>query len=201
MSKSKKSHRLLNLFLTFLKIGILTFGGGYAMIPIIEKEVVEKQKWIDQSEMFDILSISQSTPGPVSVNTATFVGYRLAGFWGSFFATLGLVTPSFFIILLISFFYQTFLSWEIVSATFLGIRAGVVILLIDATIRLKKMMKLTPLTIAMFLITFLTISASFFFNLDLSIGSFKISLSIILIIVGIIIGLVTTSLTKGEQKQ
>ncbi|MCB9498098.1 MAG: chromate transporter [Erysipelotrichaceae bacterium] len=201
MSKSKESHRLLNLFLTFLKIGILTFGGGYAMIPIIEKEVVEKQKWIDQSEMFDILSISQSTPGPVSVNTATFVGYRLAGFWGSFFATLGLVTPSFFIILLISFFYQTFLSWEIVSATFLGIRAGVVILLIDATIRLKKMMKLTPLTIAMFLITFLTISASFFFNLDLSIGSFKISLSIILIIVGIIIGLVTTSLTKGEQKQ
>ncbi|MFA6675418.1 MAG: chromate transporter [Bacilli bacterium] len=201
MSKSNKSHRLINLFLTFLKIGILTFGGGYAMIPIIEKEVVEKQKWIDQSEMFDILSISQSTPGPVSVNTATFVGYRLAGFWGSFFATLGLVTPSFFIILLISFFYQTFLSWEIVSATFLGIRAGVVILLIDATIRLKKMMKLTPLTIAMFLITFLTISASFFFNLDLSIGSFKISLSIILIIVGIIIGLVATSLTKGEQKQ
>lgn len=201
MSKSEKTQRLSNLFLTFLKIGILTFGGGYAMIPIIEKEVVEKQKWISQSEMFDILSISQSTPGPVSVNTATFVGYRLAGFWGSFFATLGLVTPSFFIILLISFFYQTFLSWEVVSATFLGIRAGVVILLIDATMRLKKLMKLTPLTITMFLITFLTISASFFFNWDLSIGSFKISLSIILIIVGIIIGLVSTSLTKGEQKQ
>ncbi len=192
---------LINLFLTFMKIGALTFGGGYAMISIIEREVVEKNRWINQSEMLDVLSISESTPGPISVNTATFVGYRVAGFWGSFFATLGLILPSFVVILLISFFYQTFLSWTVVQAAFLGIRSGVVILLIDAVIKLKKSVKLSPVTILLFCLTVGLIILSFFFDFSLSIGSFKVSISIILILLGMIIGIVSTALRKGEIKQ
>lgn len=192
---------LINLFLTFMKIGALTFGGGYAMISIIEREVVEKNRWINQSEMLDVLSISESTPGPISVNTATFVGYRVAGFWGSFFATLGLVIPSFVVILLISFFYQTFLSWTVVQAAFLGIRSGVIILLIDAVIKLKKSVKLSPVTILLFCLTVSLIILSFFFDFSLSIGSFKVSISIILILLGMVIGIVSTALRKGEIQQ
>jgi len=168
------------------------------MISIIEIEVVEKNRWISQTEMFDILSISESTPGPISVNTATFVGYRVAGFWGSFFATLGLTLPSFVVILLISFFYKTFLSWTIVQAAFLGIRAGVVILLIDAVLKLKKIVKFTPLTASLFIVTAGLIVISFFFNFNLSLGSFKFSLSIILILLGFLIGIISTALKKGE---
>jgi chromate transporter len=198
MHKKITFSTIISLFLTFMKIGALTFGGGYAMISIIEREVVEKNRWISQTEMFDILSISESTPGPISVNTATFVGYRVAGFWGSFFATLGLTLPSFLVILLISFFYKTFLSWTIVQAAFLGIRAGVVILLIDAVLKLKKIVKFTPLTASLFIVTVGLIVISFFFNFNLSLGSFKFSLSIILILLGFLIGIISTALKKGE---
>ncbi|HNX16078.1 MAG TPA: chromate transporter [Bacilli bacterium] len=201
MPKKNRFATLVNLFLTFMKIGAVTFGGGYAMISIIEREVVEKNHWIDQSTMFDVLSISESTPGPISVNTATFVGYRVGGFWGSFFATLGLVMPSFIVILLISFFYQTFLSWDIVSAAFLGIRSGVIVLLIDAVLKLRKIVKLTQLTIALFSLTTILTFLSFFFDINLNIGSFRLSLSIMLILLGMVIGIVATALNKGEQKR
>ncbi|HPY79496.1 MAG: chromate transporter [Erysipelotrichaceae bacterium] len=201
MRKKNTFATIFNLFLTFMKIGALTFGGGYAMISIIEREVVEKNRWINQSEMMDIFSISESTPGPISVNTATFVGYRVAGFWGSLFATLGLIFPSFIIILLISFFYQTFLSWTIIQAAFLGIRAGVIILLIDAVIKLKRVLKFTPMTIALFVLTIGLTAASFFFNFSFGIGSFKFSLSIILILLGMVIGIIATALNKGGQKE
>ena len=98
MKKPNKFKQLLVLFLTFLKVGALTFGGGYAMIPIIQREVVEKRKWASEADILDILAISESTPGPISVNAATYIGFRVAGFWGSFFATLGLILPSFAII-------------------------------------------------------------------------------------------------------
>lgn len=201
MRKKINIGSIASLFLTFLKIGAVTFGGGYAMISIIERDVVEKKRWITQSDMLDILSISESTPGPISVNTATFVGYRVAGFWGSFFATLGLVLPSFIVILLISFFYQTFLSWTIIQAAFLGIRSGVVVLLIDAVIKLKKSIKLSPFAIIMFCLTAGLIVLSFFVDLDLSIGSFKFSLSIILILIGMVIGIMSTALKKRGKEQ
>ena len=92
----------LDLFITFANIGAFTFGGGYAMIPLLQKEVVEKKKWIDENEMLDITAISQSTPGPLAINCATFVGYKIGGVWGSILATLGVVIPSFFIIIGVS---------------------------------------------------------------------------------------------------
>ena len=92
----------LELFTSFAKIGAFTLGGGYAMVPVIEEEVSKKKNWINEGEMLDMIAISQSTPGPLAINCATFVGYRINGFWGSVFATLGVVHPSFLIIILVS---------------------------------------------------------------------------------------------------
>ena len=108
------------------------------MIPIIHKEVVEKRRWANNSDMLDILAISESTPGPIAVNAATYIGFRVGGFWGSFFATLGLAIPSFVIILVISYFYKTFMSWTIVQAAFKGLSIGVIILLAMAVNKLRK---------------------------------------------------------------
>ena len=97
----KKLKLSLSVFWVFFRIGAFTFGGGYAMIPLITEETVTKRKWISEQDILDIFAIAESTPGPIAINSATFVGYRVAGFWGSFFATLGVVMPSFIIIFII----------------------------------------------------------------------------------------------------
>lgn len=129
---------LLKLFLTFFKIGAFTFGGGYAMIPLIQKETVENNKWISEDDILEIIAIAESTPGPIAINSATFVGYKICGFWGSFFATLGVVLPSFIIILAISYVLREFESIKAVKYAFNGIRAGVLALLIKALISMYK---------------------------------------------------------------
>ena len=96
-------NRNLSLFLTFMKIGTFTFGGGYAMIPLIQREVVEEKKWINESELMDMIAIAESTPGPIAINSATFVGHHVGGFWGAFCATVGVILPSFAIIAAISY--------------------------------------------------------------------------------------------------
>ena len=127
-----KAKRILTLFLTFFKIGAFTFGGGYAMIPLIQKEIVEKHGWMTDEDILDIFAIAESTPGPIAINSATFVGWRVAGFWGSALATTGVVLPSFVIILLISFLLTGFADIPAVQYAFFGIRAGVLALLIKA---------------------------------------------------------------------
>lgn len=134
----KKLKLLLTVFWVFFRIGAFTFGGGYAMLPLISEETVNKRKWISESDILDIVAIAESTPGPVAINSATFVGYRVAGFWGSFFATLGVVTPSFVIILLISYVLKEFRSIKAVQYAFNGIRAGVLALIIKAIWKLYK---------------------------------------------------------------
>ena len=121
MSKTMKT---LQVFLTFFKIGAFTFGGGYAMIPLIEKETVEKKKWITDDDVLEIITIAESTPGPIAINAATFVGYRVCGFWGALTATLGVVIPSFGIILAISIFFNTFLDIFSVLYSFNCLREG-----------------------------------------------------------------------------
>ena len=169
------------------------------MIPILQKEVSEKRKWIDEREIIDILAISESTPGPIAVNTATYVGYEVAGFWGSFFATLGLVLPSFGIIFLISFFYKDFMTWAVVQAAFKGLRIGVIILLIKAVIKLKKAVKFSILSWIIFGITFIGLFLTTFFDLRLGIGSFNISISLLFILFGIITGVVATKIKGGNE--
>ncbi|MBQ3112030.1 MAG: chromate transporter [Firmicutes bacterium] len=133
---------LLDLMLTFMKIGAFTFGGGYAMISIIENNCVEQKRWITHDEMMTITVIAESTPGPIAINCATFVGYKQAGFIGAVMATLGIVTPSFLIIYIISMFLQNFLAIPLVAHAFAGIRVGVGLLILNAADNmLRKMQK------------------------------------------------------------
>ncbi len=128
----QKWKTVFQVFLSFLKIGGFTFGGGYAMIPLIQKEAVEKRKWVTDEDILDIITIAESTPGPIAINSATFVGYKAAGVLGSAFATLGVVLPSFVIILLISFVLTQFQSVREVQYALSGIRVGVLALLVKA---------------------------------------------------------------------
>ncbi len=129
---------LLKLFISFFKIGLFTFGGGYAMLPMIEKETVENNKWITNTELLDIFSISQVTPGPIAINAATYIGYKVNGFWGSVFCTLGVVLPSFIIIILIASFLYKYITNEWVSYAFEGIRVCIVLLMVLSVFKLAK---------------------------------------------------------------
>lgn len=135
---SENKTSLWTLFFSFFKIGAFTFGGGYAMIPIIEKEAIEKQHWITDSDMLDIIAIAESTPGVLAVNTATFVGYKVRKFWGSAMATLGVVLPAFLLISVLSYFLAQVRDNLWVAAAFEGIRAAVVVLIINAVVKLSK---------------------------------------------------------------
>ena len=129
---------LFKMFLTFARIGGFTFGGGYAMLPMLQREVVEKYKWATNDELLDYYAIGQCTPGVIAVNTATFIGYKLKGIPGAIFATLGVVTPSMIIIGLIAAFISNFRDLEVVQWAFSGIRAAVVALILSAVIKIGK---------------------------------------------------------------
>ena len=131
---------LLDLFLTFAKIGLFTFGGGYAMIAMIENHCVERKKWITHDEMMNVTVIAESTPGPIAINCATFTGYKKAGFAGALIATLGMILPSFTIIYLISMFLDNFLELTIIANAFKGIKIAVGLLILDAAITMIKKM-------------------------------------------------------------
>ena len=140
---------LLELFLTFLKIGAVSFGGGYAMISVIEHNCVEKKQWITHDEMMDMTVIAESTPGPIAINCATFTGYKKAGIPGAIAATVGMVLPSFALIYLISTFLDNFLELTFIANAFKGIKVAVGLLILDAAITMIKKMgkKALPVTI------------------------------------------------------
>ena len=129
---------LVSLFLTFARIGVCTFGGGYAMLPILQRELVEDKKWATETELADYYAVGQCTPGIIAVNTATFVGRSQAGIAGGVIATLGLVFPSLVIIMVIAAFLQNFMHLEFVIHAFNGVRAGVVALILSSVIKLFK---------------------------------------------------------------
>ena len=129
---------LFDLFWTFCKIGALTFGGGYAMLPLIQREIVENKKWSTEKEILDYYAVGQCTPGVIAVNTATFIGYKLRGIIGGIVATLGVILPSIVIILIIATFLQNFADLAIVQSAFAGIRVAVVALIITTVVKLIK---------------------------------------------------------------
>lgn len=133
-------HILLDLFLTFAKIGLFTFGGGYAMIAMIEHHCVERKQWITHDEMMNVTVIAESTPGPIAINCATFTGYKKGGFFGALIATLGMVLPSFVLIYLISLFLDNFLALTIIANAFKGIKIAVGILILDVAISMVRKM-------------------------------------------------------------
>lgn len=140
---------MISLFFTFMKIGLFTFGGGYAMLPLIQRETVENKKWISDEDILDIVAIAESTPGPIAINAATFVGYRVGGFLGALAATVGIVLPSFVIITAISFALVKFQDVRWIRFAFNGIRAGVLALIVKA---LWMMYKQSPKGIFAYLI-------------------------------------------------
>ena len=126
------------LFWTFFKIGAFTFGGGYAMIPLIQREVAEHHHWLTEQDILDIVAIAESTPGPIAINSATFVGYQVCGTFGAFCATVGVVLPSFVVIYAISFVLRQFSELTVVQYAFNGIRAGVLALLLKALLSMYR---------------------------------------------------------------
>ena len=157
-SPSEKRSRALTLFLTFFKIGAFTFGGGYAMLPLIQREIVEKRKWITNDDILEVVAIAESTPGPIAVNSATFVGYRTGGFSGALLATLGVVLPSFAVILAISFVLREFESLKAVQYAFSGIRAGVLALVLKALWSMYKQSPKNAVSYALMAIAFVLVA-------------------------------------------
>lgn len=152
---------LKDIFITFFKIGCFTIGGGYAMVPVIQKEVVEEKKWISQEEFLDAIAITNSLPGPLATNSATYVGYKLAGIPGAITAVFATALPSFLIILIIATFFAAIKDSKIVQNIFSGIRPAVVALILFAVIKLAKSIGLKVVNI---LITIGTLIAMVFFN-------------------------------------
>ena len=184
----EKLKRLFQVFFTFFRIGAFTFGGGYAMIPLIQNEAVEKHHWVTDDDILEIIAIAESTPGPIAINSATFVGYRAAGVLGSVFATLGVVLPSFVIILILSFVLQAFQEIPAVQYAFFGIRAGVLALLCKA---LWTMYKKSPKGWAGYVV----MGAAFVLTAINKFGIFKINM--IFVIIGCaVFGLVSSLLME-----
>ena len=132
---------LLELFLTFAKIGMFTFGGGYAMISVIENNCVDRKKWITHDEMMNMTVIAESTPGPIAINCSTFTGYKIAGLPGALVSTVGMVIPSFVFIFVISMLLDNFLELTVVANAFKGIKIAVGVLILDAAINMIRKMK------------------------------------------------------------
>lgn len=187
---------LLDLFWTYFKLGLFTFGGGYAMIANIREIVVEKKGWLDEDELLRIIAIAESTPGPIAINMATYIGYKRGGVLGSALATLGVVLPSLIIIFVISLFLDAFMANVWVQYAFVGIKAAVAFLILKAGLGMLKKLPKKPLPIAIFatvMVLMLTFEA---FSIHFS--------SIYLILAGGVVGIVAYSLlgvATGEGKK
>lgn len=149
---------LIDLFFTFCRIGGLTFGGGYAMLPMIQKEIVEEKKWATEEEVLDYYAVGQCTPGIIAVNTATFIGYKVQGIIGAIVATLGVVFPSLIIITIIAALLKNFASYAIIQHAFSGIRVVVIALIISAILKLAKTSIKNYITLIIAILAFISVA-------------------------------------------
>ena len=184
---------LFDLFLTFSKIGLFTFGGGYAMIPLIENVCVTKKEWITHEEMMNITVVAESTPGPIAINCATYVGSKKKGFWGAVAATLGVTLPSFLIILMISFFIDRFLEIKWVASAFKGIKIAVGILILDAAIKMIVKMKKKALSI-------IILSVAFIAMMLINVFALRVS-TIVLMLASALAGLFVYLIKRHKNKE
>ena len=184
------------LFLTLLKIGLFTFGGGYAMIALLENEFVSKKGWLKKDEFLDMVAIAESTPGPIAINAATYIGYKSFGFWGSLLATVAICIPSFVIIYTISLFLDLFLSLTVVEYAFRGIQVGVIYLIFSAGLKMLKKMKKSPFNVAI-------LSAVMLGMILCSILAIKFS-TILFILISGVLGIafsLLASLRQGKERE
>lgn len=189
MSKIKS---LFILFFSMFKIGLFTFGGGYAMISIFENEFVSKRKWIENDEFLNLIAISESTPGPIAINCSTYIGYKSNGFLGAIVATLAMCLPSFVIIYLISLFFNSFLEIEWIAKAFKGIQVCVIFLIFSAGLKMFKQVKKNAFNIIIFIST---IACTITFGLL----SIKFS-SIFYILIGAVLGLILFTIQTIKNK-
>ena len=187
---------LTDLFLSFAKIGAFTFGGGYAMLSLIEDHCVEKRQWITHDEMMNVTVIAESTPGPISINCATYVGYKQAGLPGAVLATLGVVLPSFIIIFIISKFLDRFLDVPIIAHAFQGIRLAVGLLILNAGIKMLKKTEKKLLPMSILLGSFLVLLLGDLLALDFS----SIALMLIAAAISMCAFLLAKRRGKGGEK-
>ena len=172
---------LLDLALSYFKIGLFTFGGGLAMISLLEHEYVEKRKWIDSGEFEDVVALAESTPGPIAINCATYIGYKVGGILGSIISTVAVCLPSFIIIYIVSLFFNSFMQLKVVQYAFKGIQAGVIFLILNAGFKFFKNMKKTAFNMVVFFGTLICMLAFGFFGVNFS--------SIFFILIGGVLGL------------
>lgn len=151
--RNNMGNLLWQLFSVFFRVGLFTFGGGYAMISVVEDACVDRRGWITKEEMDDLIVVAESTPGPIAINCATFVGGRQGGFWGAAAATLGMILPSFLVIFAISRFLDRFLEIRAVASAFKGVKLAVGILVLDAGLRMLRRMPKKPLPLAILILT------------------------------------------------
>ncbi len=182
--------KCIQLFISFFKIGLFTFGGGYAMIPLIEEEIIHKRQWMNKEDIIEIIAISESTPGPLAINLATFIGYKQNNILGSIIATIGVILPSFIIILLVYLFLFSFLDNRVVQYALKGINCAVAILIIKAAFSLFKDIKKNIYNIIVLLLTIIIIITIDVFSFDVS--------SIVLILVGGILNIVIKSFLEKK---
>ena len=187
---------LIDLFLSFAKIGLFTFGGGYAMISLIENDCVEKKKWITHDEMMDVTVIAESTPGPIAINCATYVGYKKGRLLGAIIATLGMVLPSFIIIFLISKFFDRFLEITWAANAFRGIKIAVGILIVDAAVKMLIKMKKKPMPIIMVVCSTAAMILISVFAVNIS----SMVLMIVSAFIGIAVFIIGSHAKKGEKR-
>ena len=157
--KKTKARTCWDLLCTFFKIGLFTFGGGYSMISLIDDECVVKKKWITSDELMNVTIIAESTPGPIAINCATYVGYRQAGILGSVISTIGVVLPSFIIIYIISLFFDNILENKIIASAFKGIKIAVSLLVFTAALRMLKIIPRNKLPLIIMAVTFVAMIA------------------------------------------
>ena len=184
--------KLGRLFFTFLKIGAFTFGGGYAMIALLETEFIDRKKWMTREEFLDMVAIAESTPGPVAINSATYIGYKVAGVAGAELATLAVSLPSFGIIYLISLFFERFLALEWVARAFRGIQVCVVYLILTAGLDMLKSLRRDALSLVIFFCVLAVMTAFSIFSVGFS--------SIFYILISGLVGLTAYSLRRLSGK-
>lgn len=160
--------KYLNLFFTMLKIGLFTFGGGYAMVALLENEFVKKKKWINEDEFSNMIAISESTPGPMAINSATYIGYKTLGFFGSLISTIAVCIPSFIIIYIISFFLDKFLTYKLISCAFKGVQVAVIYLIFSSGIKMFFKMEKNIFNIIVFLIVLILMIVFSLFAINFS---------------------------------
>ena len=187
---------LIDLFLSFAKIGLFTFGGGYAMISLIENDCVEKKKWITHDEMMDVTVIAESTPGPIAINCATYVGYKKGRLPGAILATLGVVLPSFIIIFLISKFFDKFLEIAWIVNAFRGIKIAVGILIVDAAVKMLIKIKKKPMPIIMVVCSAVAMMLISIFSINIS----SMVLMLVSAFIGIVVFIIGSHAKEGEKR-